>query len=297
MRLKVVRASENAGADSADNIREEKRGMGRLYLVPDRTDMERMCRLAETYDCAFEYNDFYKAEIMDDLGKQERIIEHYRQYRGSFTQDTMHGAFLDVTIHSSDPLIRDASMLRVRQTMDIAQRMGLKGIVFHTGRLAGFRAPGYLADWRKMNEEFFTQIAMQYPKQQIYMENMFDEAPDILAGLAEQMRGVENFGICLDYAHAMLTGCSGQEWIETLAPYIRHIHINDNDLINDLHLPVGSGNLNWQEFDRLIRRYRIEAPVLVEVSGYEAQRRSLEYMEQHGIYPMDAKENNSALTI
>ena len=255
--------------------------MGKLYLVPDRTDMDRMCSLAEDYGCAFEYNDFYVAEVMDDPGRREDIIASYGRYRGSFMQDTMHGAFLDVTIHSSDPLIREASMLRVRQSMEIAARMKLRGVVFHTGRLA----------------DFFTELAGQYPNQQIYMENMFDEAPDIIAGLAEQMRDVENFGICLDYAHAMLSGRSGQEWIETLAPYIRHIHINDNDLVNDLHLPVGDGCLDFREFDRLIRRYRIDVPVLVEVSGYEAQKKSLEYMTQHGIYPMDAKENNSALTV
>ncbi|MDE6740268.1 MAG: sugar phosphate isomerase/epimerase [Lachnospiraceae bacterium] len=271
--------------------------MGKLYLVPDRTDMERVCSLAEDYGCAFEYNDFYAAEVMDDPKRQEKIITSYGRYRGSFMQDTMHGAFLDVTIHSSDPLIREASMLRVRQSMEIAARMKLRGVVFHTGRLANFRVASYLDNWREKNAVFFTELAAQYPNQQIYMENMFDEAPDIMAGLAEQLRDVENFGICLDYAHAMLSGRSGQEWIETLAPYIRHIHINDNDLVNDLHLPVGDGRLDFQEFDRLIRRYRIDVPVLVEVSGYEAQRKSLEYMTQHGIYPMDAKENDSAFTV
>lgn len=271
--------------------------MGKLYLVPDKMDMERLCRLAETYGCAFEYNDFYAAEVMDDPERQAAIIAAYGRYRDDFVHDTMHGAFLDVTIHSSDPLIRDASMLRVRQSMEIAARMGLKGVVFHTGRLANFRVSCYLKSWQERNVAFFTELALHYPRQQIYMENMFDEAPDILAGLAEQMRGVENFGICLDYAHAMLSGRSGQEWIGTLAPYIRHIHINDNDLINDLHLPVGDGCLDWQEYDRLIKKYRVEVPVLVEVSGYEAQKRSLEYMKQHGIYPMDAKENESALTI
>lgn len=271
--------------------------MSKLYLVPDRTDMDRMCSLAEDYGCAFEYNDFYVAEVMDDPGRQEEIIASYGRCRGSFAQDTMHGAFLDVTIHSSDPLIREASMLRVRQSMEIAERMKLRGVVFHTGRLANFRVASYLDHWREQNAVFFTELAGQYPNQQIYMENMFDEAPDVIAGLAEQMRDVENFGICLDYAHAMLSGRSGQEWIETLAPYIRHIHINDNDLVNDLHLPVGDGRLDFEEFDRLIRRYRVDVPVLVEVSGYEAQKKSLEYMTQHGIYPMDAKENDSALTV
>ncbi|MDE6601363.1 MAG: sugar phosphate isomerase/epimerase [Lachnospiraceae bacterium] len=282
--------------------------MSKLYLVPDRKDMERMCGLAAEYGCAFEYNDFYIAKVMDDAGEQERIITDYRRYRKEcpennfperfFSADTMHGAFLDVTIHSDDPLIRDASMLRVRQSMEIAKNMGLKGVVFHTGRLAGFRAPDYLRNWRDRNEAFFTEIAHRYPAQQIYMENMFDEAPDILAGLAEKMRDVKNFGVCLDYAHAMLSKCPGREWIEALAPYIRHMHINDNDLQNDLHLAVGAGKLDWQEFDHLIRQYRVEAPVLVEVSGYEAQRESLQYMKHHGIYPMEREgedQNASAI--
>lgn len=283
--------------------------MSKLYLVPDRKDMERICALAAEYGCSFEYNDFYIADMMDDPQRQDETIADYAKYRSedsfseiglqrnpfseiefrrnSFSTDTMHGAFLDVTIHSDDPKIRDVSMLRVRQSMEIAKKMSLKGVVFHTGRLAGFRAPGYLRNWRDRNVSFFTEVANQYPEQQIYMENMFDEAPDILAGLAEKMRDVKNFGICLDYAHAMISGCSGQEWIETLAPYIRHIHINDNDLQNDLHLAVGAGQTDWQTFDRLVRQYQIKAPVLVEVNGYEAQKESLLYMKHHGIYPMD----------
>lgn len=260
-------------------------------MIPDRADMERICNLAEIYDCAFEYNDFYVAGVMDDQGRQEEIAADYGRYRTDFSKDTMHGAFLDVTIHSDDSLIRDVSMQRIRQSMEIAKRMGLRGIVFHTGRIARFRASEYLKNWRDRNARFFTEIALQYPKQQIYIENMFDEAPDIMAGLAEKMQDIANFGICLDYAHAMISDCPGREWIEALAPYIRHIHINDNDLKNDLHLAVGAGQTNWQEFDRLIRQYRIEAPVLVEVKGYNAQKESLEYMKRHGIYPMEKERD------
>ncbi len=266
--------------------------MSKLYLVPDIADMERESLLAEGHECVFEYNDFYMANVLDAPGRQEEIITYYKKYRNDFSKDTIHGAFLDVTIHSDDPLIKEASMLRIRQSMDTAKRMGVKGVVFHTGRLAGFRVSNYLRNWCDRNAAFFTEIAAEYPKQQIYMENMFDEAPDILAGLAERMRDVPNFGICLDYAHAMLSGCPAKEWFGALAPYIRHMHINDNDLENDLHLPVGDGRIDWQEFNRLISLYQIDAPVLVEVKGYEAQEKSLAYMERYGIYPMN-KERES----
>lgn len=276
--------------------------MSRLYLVPDRKDMERICALAAEYGCAFEYNDFFMPKVMDDAEERERIIADYGKHRGGcfgmdsakkgFCGDTMHGAFLDVTIHSDDPMIEDVSKRRVRQSMETAKNMGLRGVVFHTGRIGGFRAADYLRNWRDRNEAFFREIAGKYPAQRIYMENMFDEAPDVLAGLAERMRDVKNFGVCLDYAHAMISKRPGREWIETLAPYIRHMHINDNDQQNDLHLAVGSGKLDWQEFDWLIRQYRVEASVLVEVKGYEAQKESLQYMKSHGIYPMERERED-----
>jgi len=263
--------------------------MSKLYIIPDLGDMERVCSLADQYGCGFEYNDFHSAAVLDNPEKQEEIIAAYAKYRSDFSKDTMHGAFLDVTIHSSDPLIRDASMLRIRQSMEIAARMGLKGVVFHTGRLANFRVETYLTHWLEENVRFFTELAQKYPKQQIYMENMFDEAPDILAHLAERMKEVSNFGVCLDYAHAALTCCPQEEWMNTLAPYIRHMHINDNDGKNDLHQAVGAGCLDWAEFNRLASAHHVNASVLVEVNGYERQKQSLEYLVQHKLYPLNQR--------
>ena len=264
--------------------------MSKLCLIPDRTDMERISALADSYGCMFEYNDFFNPLMLDDPTGQEETIGYYRRYRQSFGQDTIHGAFLDVTIHSSDPLMRDASMLRIRQSMEIAKRMGVWGVVFHTGRIAHFLEPHYLNTWQESNAMFFTRIAEEYPDQQIYMENMFDEAPDILAKFAEQMKPVKNFGICLDYAHAVISGSPVREWVEVLAPYIRHIHINDNDLKHDMHQPIGSGSIDWAEYNDLMHEYKIDASVLVEVNGYEAQEKSLRFMQQHGIYPMEKRE-------
>lgn len=259
--------------------------MSKGYIIPNRTQIETSIRLAEEYGCAFEYNDFFMPEVLDDPKKQEEIIEFYAKYHSDFSNDTMHGAFFDVTIHSSDPLIRDASILRIHQSMEIAKRMGLRGVVFHTGRLAGFRSERYLRLWHDTNRKFFTELAETYPDQQVYMENMFDEAPDILAELAESMKDIENFGVCLDYAHAALTDFPLQGWIRTLAPYILHMHINDNNLKDDLHQPVGEGQIDWQMYDSLMKKHQIEATVLVEVSSCQGQEKSLSYMRQHGIYP------------
>lgn len=261
--------------------------MGQIFIIPDRSNINQSLALAREYDSAFEFNDFWRPEILDDWRKQEEIIEHYAKYRTDFSKDTMHGAFLDVTVHSEDTLIREASIKRVRQSMEIAKRMGLRGVVFHTGILRGFRVDYYLQHWKKENIRFFTELAEKYPNQEILMENMFDEVPQELAELGEAMKPVENFGICLDYAHGAVTRCPGEQWVQMLAPYIRHMHINDNDLKRDLHLPIGDGKIDWQEYDCLMQQYEVDATVLVEVKGYEAQKQSLEYLKKHHIFPIN----------
>lgn len=257
--------------------------MGQIYIIPDRQEIEQSLELIQEYNGAFEYNDFWKPAILDDRRQQENIIEFYARYRTDFSKDTMHGAFLDVCIHSEDPLIREVSRKRVRGSMELASRMGLRGVVFHTGLLAGFRVPYYLEHWKQENIKFFREIADEYPKQEILVENMFDEVPDELAFLGQAMKSTENFGVCLDYAHGAVTDCPVETWVRELAPYIRHMHINDNDLKADLHQPVGDGRIDWQKFHRLMQQYRVTSSVLVEVKGYEAQRKSLEYLKRFGV--------------
>lgn len=254
-------------------------------MIPDKNRMEEALELAKEYQAAFEYNDFFNPKVLDDERKIDELISFYLKQPHDCTQDTMHGAFLDIIIHSEDSLIRQASEHRIRQSMDIARNMGLRGVVFHTGRLYGFRDKHYLENWLKTNEAFFREILQKYPKQQIFMENMFDEAPDILAQLAERLQDEPRFGVCLDYAHAALTDIAEEKWIEALAPYIRHMHINDNDKVNDLHQEIGQGQLDWRSFDSAMRRYGVEASVLIEMKDLEWQRHSMEYMKKYKLYP------------
>ncbi len=254
-----------------------------LYLIPDKEHMAESSALRKEQGASYEYNDFYLPGILSDKKEQLRIIEEYAKWRNDFSTDTIHGAFLDVTLHSMDTLIREASEQRVRQSMEVAKEMGARGVVFHTNRIYRFREKKYLANWKRANEAFFKKLAEEFPKQEILLENMFDEAADVLAELAESMREVPNFGICLDYAHAAVFSDTPEEWLRQLAPFIRHMHINDNDRKEDLHLPVGQGVIDWKEFEAVRKACDIKASVLLEVSGSRKQQQSLQYMKEHEI--------------
>lgn len=260
--------------------------MAGLYLIPNRQNLEQSLELVKENNGFFEYNDFFISTVLDDKRKQLEIIEQYAKVRSDFSKDTMHGAFLDVTVHSSDEKIRNVSKLRVRQSMDIAKEMGLWGVVFHTNRLQGFKDAVYLKNWMETNEHFFREICEKYPNQQIFMENMFDESPEVLAELAGHMQDVTNFGVCLDYAHATISETNVEEWMRQMAPFVKHMHINDNDLKNDLHDAVGSGKTDWKQFTTFMDKYKVDATILVEVSDIKKQMKSLEYMKENHIYPL-----------
>lgn len=256
--------------------------MNTIYTIPDIENLELSVSLSKQYKTYFEYNDFFLPHILDDKKKQMEIINTYAKHRSDFTKDTMHGAFLDVTLHSTDPLIQEVGWLRVRQSMEIAKEMNLKGVVFHTGRIKGFRDAFYISNWYKQNEKYMRELLEMYPQQEIYMENMFDENPDILAGFAERLEDSQRFGICLDYAHGVVFGESSEVWIPQLAPFIRHMHLNDNNLKEDEHLTIGQGKIDWNDFWKQMKEYEITSSILIEMKGVENQRESIEFMIEKG---------------
>lgn len=250
-----------------------------LLIIPNSNDLDRYLGLCNKYGCGFEYNDFFLPAIMDQAGYAEEKIAIYQKKEGMPKKCTIHGAFLDVTVFSDDPKIVAVSDYRVEESLSVAEKLGCQGVVFHTNYVANFKAKTYRDNWVKRNEAYWRKKTAAHPGINIYIENMFDDDPELLAALGEKMQDVANFGICFDYAHAHVFGNERkiEEWVRALSPYVKHLHINDNDFKEDLHLALGEGWIDWDLFKKYYEKYFSQASVLLEVSGYEKTEKSLEY--------------------
>lgn len=256
-----------------------------IYLIPDRNCIKESMELAKEYGAYFEYNDFFSPDVLEDTEKIEELIIFYKGLDRDRSKDTLHGAFFDVTIHSDDPMIRAVSEHRVHQCMEIADRLGIRGVIFHTNTIPNFRVDYYQKNWVIRNEKFWHQILKEFPRLSVFIENMFDEEPNLLTQLAEKMQDEDRFGVCFDYAHAQVFGYDIDDWMEQLGKYIKHMHINDNNLVADLHQSVGSGQIDWNIFNEKMKEKQIDTTVLVEIKALELQKKSLEYMQDKKIYP------------
>ena len=260
--------------------------MGKLHCIPTLGELNDYVRFSEAYDAAFEYNEFFLPAILEDKETVERIMKAYTDTGRDLHEDTLHGVFLDICVDSTDPMIFKACDYRVRQSMDIARRMGLKAVVFHTNYIVNFRLQSYLDTWLDKNEAYWRQILKEYPEQMIYMENMFDDAPDMIGKFAERMKDEKRFAICIDIAHALISGTPLEIWLDKLKDTrIAHMHINDNDGIEDLHHPVGTGVMPWKLYSDWCRELGQDPSILIEVRGYKDLEDSVRYMEREKIFP------------
>ncbi|MCQ2518347.1 MAG: TIM barrel protein [Lachnospiraceae bacterium] len=255
--------------------------MSKYLIIPDSDNIDELLKIASDNDLGFEFNDFFNPGILDDKVRCDNLISKYSGYvlPGLLTS---HGAFFDVTVFSDDGCIADISKKRIIRSMEIAGQIGAGAVVFHTNLNPFITTEKYLNNWLDRNEEFFSEVCARYPDITVLLENMFDNSPKMLATLALRLKDISNFGVCLDYAHAFISGESLKEWAETLSPYIKHVHINDNDGRNDLHAALGSGRIDWEEFCFLRRRYFPDATVLIETTDIADIKASLEFIKTSG---------------
>lgn len=254
--------------------------IGRLLIVPDREQIEKSIRLAKQYDCSFEYNDFYLPAVLDNEMQTDEIISAYLKLKELPENCTLHGAFFDVTPFSDDPRIVEVSDLRIEQSLCTARKIGAKAVVFHTNFVPNFMVDYYCENWVERSELYWKEKLEKYSDINIYIENMFDMSYVLLEKLARRLSVYANFGVCFDYAHAHAFGDETkiEEWVKALAPYIRHVHINDNDFAADLHLALGEGRIDWKDFKYYYETYFPQASVLVEMKDLAAAEKSLEYI-------------------
>ena len=248
------------------------------HIIPEYENIEKSLELAKKYNAVFEYNDFFKPDVFENEEILNERINFYKGLDRDRSKDTLHGIFLDLCIASMDTTIREYSKKRIAQSMEIADKLGVKGVVFHTGLIGGLTVDYYINGWVNAAAELFTNLGKTYPHIMIYLENSFEFSPDAFLKLMDKVKDVSNVRICLDYGHAALTLTSMEEWVGQLAPYIAHMHVNDHDLKADLHLAPGEGDIDFCKFKALMEKYNVSVSTLLEVNGILKQEKALEYM-------------------
>lgn len=251
----------------------------RYYVIPNLNELNQYLELSKEYDLGFEYNEFYVPSLLDDSKKLDEVISAY--YNLKRKGDTLHGVFLDIVLDSQDPWIKEASLVRVRSSLDIAKTLGCKGVVFHTNYITWMKDEGYRKRWVEENKNIYLELINEYKDLEIYIENMFDLDPYLLKELVKEINH-ERVGVCLDVAHASISSVSLDVWFNELGPYIKHLHINDNDKVVDSHQELGMGLIDYDLAFSYINKLDKNVSVLIEIKDYNKTINSINYLKKKG---------------
>lgn len=252
----------------------------RLGIIPDIDRLDDSLKLSWEYNTFFEYNDFFYPAIYQSEGETRRRINIYKSLDRDMSRDTMHGVFFDIAMTSTDEIIRNRSRVLMNNSMEIAANLGVKGVVFHTGINPGLWNRSYLDGWLDTAATWLDKLAKEYSHIDIYIENTFDKEPGVLTSLIDLLSHRKNVKLCLDYGHALLTDTEDEEWVKQMALYVGHVHLNDHDMKEDLHLAPGKGLIDFERFEDLMEEYEVDAQVLLELNGAQEQLEALKYMTE-----------------
>lgn len=269
---------ENEFIDSREVIMQGYLNKFIIEGIPEIDRIKEWTELSEKLDIAFEYNDFFMPGCINDDDEYKRRFKLYKDLNRKAGRDTLHGVFLDITINSKDKMIRQICRERCEKSVITAQELKCRGVVFHTNYIVGFKSDSYREEWLKHNAEYYHELAAKYPDVNILIENMFDETSELITKLAEECSDIPNFGICFDAAHAAIGNEPISEWIDNLKKYIKHVHINDNDLLKDLHLPLGEGKIDYGFLEN--KPFPKADSILIEVKGIEGFKKSYDYLQR-----------------
>jgi len=198
---------------------------------------------------------------------------------------SLHLPFTDLSPGSVDPMIREASRKRLEAAFVVAK-------VYTPVHMVGH--PIYNADswdfeaqrWADCCAGVWQKGLREWPQHPpLFLENIFEQEPGPLAVLMQTLQD-QDMGICFDVGHwhSFSRGAMRgnlELWIETLAPWIRHLHLHDNDGSADQHKGLGQGSIDFAAFFSLLAKHGARPGITFEPHSEEDFFQSLAYVQEH----------------
>jgi sugar phosphate isomerase/epimerase len=215
-----------------------------------------------------------------DTYSEAAMVEVARLMAENGRTVTFHGPFMDLAPGGLDETIRKATVQRLQQTLELVPLFGPRSVVFHAGYDAS-RYHAHREEWLSSSLatwEVLTKVAEDMGVV-IHLENVYEQTPEMILALIEKMSS-EYLCFCLDMGHMNVFGeVPLSEWLDALGPYIKEVHLHDNDGLSDAHAPIGSGTVPFEELFQYLRNKEMKPLVTLEPHEEATLWKSLESLE------------------
>lgn len=195
---------------------------------------------------------------------------------------TLHGPFMDLSPGGVDAKIKAVTLERLSRTIEAAQVLRPKVIVFHPG-YDKWRFDGDVRLWLESSLDTWRPLVEKAEAAglTLALENVFEETPESLHALLKKIDSPA-LGFCFDTGHHhVFSKVSLRTWAESLGPYLKEVHLHDNRGEKDEHLPPGEGTFDFQGFFTILRQLQLDPIYTIEPHEEPHLWRSLEAVKKY----------------
>lgn len=212
--------------------------INRIYL--SGIDSEAFA-IAKASGFGFEETAFCWAPMMEDAD----ALRDGEERAQAGLSGWFHAPFAELIPCSIDPLAVENTRKRYRQAIDLALKLGYRRMVFH----GGFIPQVYFPQWYvERTVLFWENFLNEVPEDvMIALENVMEPSPETLVSIVSEVND-KRLGLCLDVGHANtnVSKTAPIDWVEPFAPYLKHVHLHNNDGDRDLHRSLGDGTIDME---------------------------------------------------
>lgn len=190
----------------------------------------------------------------------------------------VHAPISDINIASPNKRMRKSSIMEMKSSIDLAAQIGSDKLVLHPGNVP-FLARAYKDKLLEYNFESLNQLK-KYAEDlnvTLCLENMPRMEKYLYNNLKELWNLVKELEIMatLDVGHAHTMGCTTHDIKIDL---IGHVHLSDNDGLEDAHNALGTGSIDFPSMFKSLEGY--DGVLTIEVKGEEELLESLTFLEK-----------------
>jgi sugar phosphate isomerase/epimerase len=203
-------------------------------------------------------------DVIDTHSKKELSeIAHIVQQEGLTI--TLHGPFYDLVPGGMDKKILRATRERLRETFELIPVFEPVSIVCHTG-YDRKRYHEVEKEWLETALETWAPLVQQLRGTQttLMLENVYDKTPRMLLRLFNRLN-TEKVGFCFDTGHMnVFSETSMKDWLNALGPFLKEVHLHDNEGISDDHLAIGAGTIDFEYLFKYVEENRLRPIITLE---------------------------------
>ncbi len=198
--------------------------------------------------------DFVDLFLEEDEAVPERIdVEKAKELLKRYKLGTVGHTAWYLPIGSPVKSLREAAVSETKRYLEIFSQFNAKYVTIHANWPSGMFSTQEGIKFQVETLKKLTIEAKRYGIILVY--EPIDTSQDDIKSVSEILRRVPDLYLHIDIGHANLFGRKPEQFIKKFHKKLKHIHLHDNNGEKDLHIPMGTGNIDWENLIKILKKY------------------------------------------